>query len=92
MAKIEVKWRNCKETQVVKYGKSRSGEQRYYCRNAECSTRIFQLEYKNKGCAPGVEHQIIKMAVNASGIRDTTRALEISTYKVMDTIKKQKQS
>jgi len=92
MAKIEVKCRNCGETQVVKYGKSRSGEQRYYCRNAECETTIFQLEYKNKGCEPGIEQKIIKMAVNASGVRDTSRVLEISTYKVSSTLKKRKQS
>jgi transposase-like protein len=82
MAKIEVKCRNCEETQVVKYGKSRSGEQRYYCRNTDCTTTIFQLNYRNKGCEPGVEQKIIKMAVNASGIRDTARVLDISTYKV----------
>jgi transposase-like protein len=89
MAKIDVKCRNCGETEVKKYGKSSSGTQRYYCKNENCSTTIFQLEYRNKGCEPGVEKKIIKMAVNASGIRDTARVLEISTYKVMDTLKKQ---
>ena len=91
MAKIEVKCPKCKESQVIKYGQSSSGEQRYYCKNKECSTTIFQLEYRNKGCEPGIEQKIIKMAVNASGVRDTSRVLEISTYKVMDTLKKQKQ-
>jgi transposase-like protein len=89
MAKIEVKCPSCEETEVVKYGQSRSGAQRYYCKNAECSKTIFQLEYRNKGCEAGIEKKIIKMAVNASGVRDTSRVLEISTYKVMDTLKKQ---
>jgi transposase-like protein len=90
MAKIEVKCPKCGEAQVIKYGQSSSGAQRYYCKNSECVTSIFQLEYQNKGCEPGVEEKIIKMAVNASGVRDTSRVLEISTYKVMDTLKKQK--
>ncbi|MCL2771925.1 MAG: IS1-like element transposase [Oscillospiraceae bacterium] len=76
---------DCAGSEVVKYGKSRSGEQRYHCRNVECKTTIFRLEYKNRGCKRGVEREIIKMSVNASGIRDTARVLEISTYKVMNT-------
>ena len=90
MATIEVKCPMCEERKVVKYGTSRSGAQRYYCKNAECPKTIFQLEYRNKGCEPGIEKKIVKMAVNASGIRDTSRVLEISTYKVMETLKKQK--
>jgi transposase-like protein len=90
MAKIEVKCPKCDETEVNKYGTSSSGAQRYYCKNENCSTTIFQLKYHNKGCEPGMEKRIIKMAVNASGVRDTARVLEISTYKVMDTLKKQK--
>ena len=89
MATIEVKCPMCEEIKVVKYGKSRSGAQRYYCKNAECTKTIFQLEYRNKGCEPGIEKKIVRMAVNASGIRDTSRVLEISTYKVMETLKKQ---
>ena len=85
MAKIEVKCPKCEETQVIKYGQSSSGAQRYYCKNVDCPKTIFQLEYSNKGCEPGIEKKIIKMAVNASGIRDTSRVLEISTYKVMNT-------
>jgi transposase-like protein len=92
MAKIEVKCPVCEETQVIKYGQSSSGAQRYYCKNPECSKTIFQMEYRNKGCEPGVEKKIIKMAVNASGVRDTSRVLAISTYKVMDTLKKQRRS
>ena len=92
MAKVEVKCPRCEETEVIKYGQSSSGAQRYYCKNTDCETSIFQMEYKNKGCEPGVEQKIIKMAVNASGVRDTARVLEISTYKVSDTLKKQKPS
>ena len=48
------------------------------------------LEYKNNGCKPGIEKQIIDMTSNASGIRDISRNLKISTDKVMSTLKKQK--
>ena len=91
MAKIEVKCPICGKTEVIKYGQSRSGEQRYYCKNSECEKTIFQLEYRNKGCEPGIEEKIIKMAVNASGVRDTSRVLEVSTYKVSSTLKKRKE-
>ena len=92
MAKIDVKCPRCGSIKVIKYGQSASGRQRYYCKNKECKTTIFQLEYKNKGCEPGVEEKIVRMAVNASGIRDTSRTLEISTYKVMETLKKLRRS
>lgn len=90
MATIEVKCPKCKGTKVIKYGKSNRGKQRYYCKNKECETTIFQLEYKSNGCEPGVEYKIIMMASNGSGIRDTARVLGMSTYKVMNTLKKQK--
>lgn len=83
MAVIEVKCPKCLGSEVVKYGKSRSVEQRYYCRNKECGTTIFQLDYKNRGCEAGIEYKIITMTANASGIRDIARVLEISTYKVI---------
>jgi transposase-like protein len=92
MVMIAVKCPICESTNVVKYGKGKCGQQRYKCRNKECGKTIFQLEYRNKGCKPGIEKDIIKKAVNASGIRDTARTLQISTYKVMNTLKKQEQS
>jgi transposase-like protein len=89
MVLIAVKCPDCGSTEVGKYGKSKKGVQRYKCKNSECKTTIFQLEYQNNGCNPGIEVKIINMAVNASGIRDTARALKISKKKVSDTLKKQ---
>ena len=79
-----------KEKNCVKIGKK--GQQRYKCKNEECKTKIYQIKYHNKGCERGIEKKIIKMAVNASGIRDTARVLEISKYKVSSVLKKQNQS
>jgi transposase-like protein len=45
------------------------------------------LEYEDKGYEPGIDGKIIKMAANASGIRDTARVLGVSIQKVVDTLK-----
>lgn len=88
MAKIDVKCPYCRGTEVIKHGKDANGVQRYLCRNQDCSTTNFIIEYTYTGC--GTDVKIIKMAANASGIRDTARVLGISTRKFMDTLKKQK--
>jgi len=90
MAKIDIKCPYCRETKIIKYGKSTKGAQRYFCQNQNCPTTTFILEYTYTGCEPGTDAKIIKMAANASGIQDTARVLGISTQKVMNTLKKQK--
>ena len=90
MTKIDVKCPCCKGTEIIKHGKSAKGVQRYFCQNQDCPTTTFILEYTYTGCELGTDEKIIKMAANASGIRDTARVLGISTQKVMNTLKKQK--
>jgi len=46
------------------------------------------LDYAYNGWKPGIEETIIIMAANASGIRDTSRVLNVSQGKVMSTLKK----
>ena len=77
------------ETDVVRNGKNKRGVAKYYCRKADCKS-YFQLDYAYNGCKPGINEQIVKMAANASGIRDTSRVINITTDKVMSTLKKQK--
>jgi len=89
MVLIAVKCPNCESTKVGKYGFSKNGQQRYKCKNSECTTSIFQLEYKYNACKPGVEADILRRVVNGGGIRDTARSMKISKYKVSDTLKKQ---
>ena len=89
MATIEVKCPYCNETDVVKNGKSKRGVPKYHCRKANCKS-YFQLDYAYNGCRPGINEQIVKMAANASGIRDTSRVLDITTDKVMSTLKKRR--
>jgi len=39
--------------------------------------KSFVLEYTYNGWKPGINEQIINMAANASGIRDTARVLKV---------------
>ena len=48
------------------------------------------LQYHHKAYAFGVKKQIIDMAINASGIRDTARVLGINKNTVISTLKKKK--
>jgi transposase-like protein len=61
MAVIEVRCPYCGSKAVIKAGRSKTGEQRYRCNNESCNRKIFQLEYKNKGCIYDIERTIIKM-------------------------------
>lgn len=92
MATIDVKCPYCQKTNVCKNGKCKNGEQRYLCKNPFCSTKTFRLNYTYVGCTPGIERKIISLAINGSGIRDTSRVEHVSTNKVMSTLKKLKLS
>lgn len=79
---------DCDRDTVVKRGKTDSGKQRYLCRHGACSCRTFLLAYTNLGHLPSVKRQIIDLALNGSGIRDTARVLCISTDTVISGLKK----
>lgn len=86
MAKIEVKCRYCTwSEQVIKAGQSISNQQRYYCGNCN---KYFQLDYINNASKPGVKEQIVEMAMNGSGVRDTVRVLKVGINTVIRTLKK----
>jgi transposase-like protein len=86
MAKIYVKCRYCKKTeQVIKAGYSISKQQRYYC--GSCN-KYFQIDYLNNASKPGVKEQIVEMAINGSGVRDTVRVLKVGINTVIRTLKK----
>jgi transposase-like protein len=79
----------CQETDIVKHGLSPEGKQRYRCRTClEGRGRTFLLEYSYAGQSPAVKQQIVDMAMNASGIRDTARVLHISPTTVLKELKK----
>src|SRR5215470_6973706 len=71
-----------------RHGTTRQGKQRYRCREQHCAGRTFLLDYSYPGQSPAVKQQIVDMAMNASGIRDTARVLHVSTNTVMTELKK----
>ena len=81
---------HCHGTDIVRHCTTRQGKQRYRCREQHCAGRTFLLHFSYRGQAPAVKEQIVDMAMNASGIRDTARVLHVSTNTVMTELKKRK--
>jgi transposase-like protein len=75
VAVVAVQCSECGSQEVVRYGRQATGEQRYRCNNVACKRRIFLLQYHHTGRLPAVKRQIVEMALNGSGIRDTARVL-----------------
>lgn len=75
----------CQDEDINKNGKNSRGTQRYCCKS--CGN-CFQTTYCYEACQPGISEQIIAMAMNGSGVRDTGRVLKISTGTVLRTLKK----
>ena len=78
----------CQGTDIVRHGKSPEGKQRYRCREKPCEGRTFLLDYSYPGHSQHVKDQIVDMALNGSGIRDTARVLRVSTRTVLNELKK----
>lgn len=88
----KVKCPYCGSEDVVRNGKSPTGKQRYLCLNHNCKHKSFQLEYEKNAYKPGVREQVVNMAMNGSGTRDTGRVLHISKDTVTAILKKQELS
>ena len=75
----------CQETDMVEHGLSPEGKQRSRCRACrEGRGRTFLLAYSYAGQSSEVKQQIVDMAMNASGIRDTARVLHVSPTTVIN--------
>jgi transposase len=86
MVTMTVSCRYCHNQEAVRCkGLSSTGHQRYKC---EACKRSFQLDYAKKAYQPVIKDQVIDMALNESGIRDTARVLKINMNTVMSTLKK----
>ena len=90
MAAVVVQCPECGSHEIVKYGRQANGEQRYRCNNLSCERRIFLVQYHDKGRVPEVKQQIVEMALNGSGIRDTARVLGVRPTTVLITFKKKR--
>ncbi len=78
----------CGGIDVAKHGKASNGKQRFLCQDPTCPCQTFIQNYSEKGRLPDVKQQIIDMALNGSGVRDTARVLGISTATVIKELKK----
>ena len=78
----------CHCDQIIQGAQTETGKQRYRCQQTHCPHRSFVLEPAYNGRLPHVKEQIIDMALNGSGIRDTARVLKISPTTVMNELKK----
>ena len=92
MVTIPVQCPHCHSTEVIKAGKQATGSQRYQCHNGQCARRIFLLQYQDRGRVPEVRRQMVDMAINGSGIRDTARVLRISPTTVIAVLKKSRRA
>ena len=88
MVSVPVHCPYCHSTEVIKAGKHANGTQRYRCQNEQCVRRIFLLHYQDRGRVPEVRRQVVDMAINGSGVRDTARVLRISPTTVIAVLKK----
>lgn len=73
---------------IVKHGLSELGKQRYLCRSETCGSKTCILDYSYNAYVAAKKEQIIEMALNGSGIRDTARVLKISPTTVLSELKK----
>ncbi len=78
----------CQGTDIVRHGTTPDGKQRDRCRTCPERGRTFLLAYAYAGQSPEVKQQIVEMAMNASGIRDTARVLHVSPTMVLKELKK----
>ena len=92
MVSVPVPCPYCQSTEVIKAGKQANGTQRYRCHNEHCVRRIFLLQYQDSGRIPEIRRQVVAMAINGSGIRDTARVLRISPTTVIAVLKKSRRA
>lgn len=88
MAVERVRCPHCEGVEVVKYGTTANGKERFRCQNAERCGRMFIREYTYQGRLPQVKRQIVEMTLNGSGVRDIARVLQISPTTVIAELKK----
>lgn len=89
MATVTVHCPRCQSDSVYRHGRSCSGHERFRCRSCQ---RVFQLDYAYEARKPGVKEQIVLLAHNGAGVRDTARVLKVGINTVIRTLKNSHQS
>ena len=81
MATVKVPCAYCSKIEaVVKNGKAPSKLQRFFCKLCK---RSFQTDFIYLGNYPDIPQQVVSMAMNCSGVRDTGRVLGVSPTTVI---------
>jgi transposase-like protein len=88
MAVESVRCPHCQRGEVVRYGSTVNGKERFRCQNGDSCGRTFIREYAYQGRVPQVKRQIVEMTLNGSGVRDIARVLQISPNTVIEELKK----
>jgi transposase-like protein len=89
---IAVRCPHCQSVEVIKNGKSSTGQQRFRCLNSECPYSTFGLDSAYPGRKREVKQQIVEMTLNGSGVRDIARVLHVSPATVIQVLKKTRAS
>jgi insertion element IS1 protein InsB len=92
MVSVPVLCPYCHSTEVIKAGKQANGTQRSWCHNEQCARRLVLLYYQDRGRIPEIRRQVVALALNGSGIRDTARVLRISPTTVIAIPKKSRRT
>ena len=71
---------SCQGTDSVRHGTPPEGKQRYRCRACPDRGRTLLLGYAYAGQSPDVKQQMVDMAMNASGMRDTAGLIELGYH------------
>ncbi len=90
MTLLPVHCPQCATNHVVKRGKTSHENQRSLCQHEACPQQTFLLEYRHRGRLPQVTQQIVAMALNGSGSRDTARVLGMSKETGLSELQKRK--
>jgi len=69
---------SCNSTDVVKQGYTETGNPRSRCGNGAGSHTPLMRDYANIGWLPEMKGKVVDRALNASGIRDACRVLNVS--------------
>jgi transposase-like protein len=91
MAVERVRCPHCQSEEVVKYGTTENGKERFRCQPPTGCGRTFIRAYVYQGRVPLVKQRIVDMTLNGSGVRDIARVLQISPTTVIGALKKRLQ-
>ena len=81
---------HCDSDNVVKNGHDHNGNQRYLCKNSECTHKAFITNYTYNAYNPKTRRQVLDLTVNGNGTRAIARVLRIAPNTVTALLKKKK--